>query len=35
VRFDPQQERIVDDDKAVRLARPEYRAPWKFPTQYL
>ncbi|TWT81054.1 Inositol 2-dehydrogenase [Planctomycetes bacterium CA13] len=35
VRFDSATEKIVDDDEAVRLARPTYRAPWKFPTQYL
>ena len=35
VRFDPVKERIVDDEKAARMARPEYRAPWKFPTKYL
>lgn len=35
VRYDPVKERILDDDKAVRLARPEYRAPWKFPSRYL
>jgi predicted dehydrogenase len=35
VRFDPRTERIVGDQEAVRLARPEYRAPWTFPSQYL
>ena len=35
VRFDPQTERIVGDEEAQRMARPEYRAPWKFPIEYL
>jgi predicted dehydrogenase len=35
LRFDPQTEQIVGDPEAARLAVPEYRAPWKFPRQYL
>jgi predicted dehydrogenase len=35
VRFDPVQEKIVGDREAARMARPEYRRPWKFPAQYL
>ena len=35
IRFDPVSERIVDDPQAARLAMPHYRAPWKFPRQYL
>lgn len=35
VRFDPVREKIVGDREAERLARPEYRRPWKFPAQYL
>jgi len=35
VRLDPRSERIVGDPEAARLARPEYRAPWKFPAEYL
>ena len=35
IRFDPQTERIVDDADAARRAIPEYRAPWKFPKEYL
>jgi len=35
IRFDPDAERIVGDAEAARLAVPEYRAPWKFPTEYL
>jgi predicted dehydrogenase len=35
VRFDPKTERIVDDKQAARLARPNYRQPWKFPAEYL
>jgi predicted dehydrogenase len=33
--FDPATEKIVGDEEAARLAKPEYRAPWKFPEQYL
>jgi predicted dehydrogenase len=35
IRFDPQTESIVGDPEAARLAVPEYRAPWKFPGEYL
>lgn len=35
IRFDPETEKIVDDREAARLAVPTYRAPWKFPEQYL
>lgn len=35
LRFDPATESIVDDPEATRLAKPEYRAPWKFPEEYL
>jgi len=35
IRFDPATERIVNDPDAARLAIPKYRAPWKFPKQYL
>lgn len=35
VRFDPVREKIVGDREAERMARPEYRRPWKFPAQYL
>jgi len=35
VRFDPATEKIVGDPEAARLARPEYRDPWKFPEKYL
>jgi len=35
LRFDPQSETIVGDDEAARLAVPEYRAPWKFPAEYV
>jgi predicted dehydrogenase len=35
VRFDPATEQIVGDAEAARLAIPSYRAPWKFPAQYL
>jgi predicted dehydrogenase len=31
IRFDPQTETIVGDEEAARLARPVYRAPWRFP----
>jgi predicted dehydrogenase len=35
IRFDPATETIVGDPEAARLAVPEYRAPWRFPRQYL
>ena len=35
IRFDPATEKIVGDSEAARLAIPKYRAPWKFPKQYL
>lgn len=35
IAFDPATERITGDPEAARLAVPEYRDPWKFPTQYL
>jgi hypothetical protein len=35
IRFDPVSEKIIGDDEAARLGRPIYRAPWKFPAEYL
>ena len=35
IRFDPKTEQIVNDSAAQKLATPEYRAPWKFPSGYL
>jgi len=35
IRFDPASRTIVGDPEAARRARPTYRAPWKFPEQYL
>jgi predicted dehydrogenase len=35
IRFDPQREQIVGDKEATALATPEYRAPWKFPEEYI
>jgi predicted dehydrogenase len=35
IKFDPKTEKIVGDKEASRLAVPEYRAPWKFPSNYL
>ena len=35
IQLDPVTEKIVGDDKAAAMAVPEYRQPWKFPTQYL
>jgi predicted dehydrogenase len=35
IKFDPATEKIVGDEEAAKLAIPEYRAPWKFPTEYL
>ncbi|NQT40621.1 MAG: Gfo/Idh/MocA family oxidoreductase [Planctomycetes bacterium] len=35
IQFDPTTEKIVGDEEAARMAVPEYRAPWKFPKEYL
>ncbi len=35
IRFDGVAEKIVGDDEASRLSKPEYRAPWRFPEEYL
>jgi predicted dehydrogenase len=35
VRFDPKTEKIIGDPEAAKLARPVYREPWRFPSQYV
>lgn len=35
IKFDPATESIVGDAEAAKLSVPEYRHPWKFPSQYL
>jgi predicted dehydrogenase len=35
IAFDPKTEKIVGDKQASRMARPEYRRPWRFPAEYL
>lgn len=35
IRFDPKTRSILGDAEAARLSVPEYRAPWKFPKEYL
>ncbi len=35
IKFDPASEKIVGDSEAAKAAVPRYRAPWKFPKQYL
>jgi predicted dehydrogenase len=35
IKFDPATEKIIGDKEASRLAIPEYRAPWKFPSKYI
>ena len=35
IQFDPEKLEIVGDEAAARLAVPEYRAPWRFPAEYL
>jgi predicted dehydrogenase len=35
IKFDPATEKIVGDEEAAKLAVPEYRAPWRFPMEYL
>ncbi|MGC8991372.1 MAG: Gfo/Idh/MocA family oxidoreductase, partial [Verrucomicrobiia bacterium] len=35
IQFDPAKEQIVGDPEAARRSIPEYRAPWKFPREYV
>ncbi len=35
IHWDPATNQIINDPEATRLAQPEYRSPWKFPTEYL
>ncbi|MBN1395553.1 MAG: Gfo/Idh/MocA family oxidoreductase [Pirellulales bacterium] len=35
IRFDGAAEMIIGDPEAARLSKPEYRAPWTFPDEYL
>jgi hypothetical protein len=35
VRFDAKTEKIAGDAEALKRARPTYRAPWKFPAEYV
>lgn len=35
IRFDPKTEQIIGDPAATKLATPEYRSPWKFPSEYV
>ncbi len=35
IKFDPVKEEIIGDRAARRMAIPEYRRPWKFPSKYL
>lgn len=35
IKFDPATEKIIGDAEAARMAIPEYRAPWRFPSEYL
>ncbi len=35
IRFDPDREKIIGDDEAVKLSVPEYRSPWKLALEYL
>ena len=35
IKFDPETEKIVGDKEAAKLAIPEYRGSWKFPSKYL
>jgi predicted dehydrogenase len=35
IQLDPATGKIVGDEEAARLSKPEYRAPWKFPEEYL
>ncbi len=35
VRFDPRTETVPNDPEAAKLVTPQYREPWKLPTEYL
>ncbi len=35
IRFDPDSEKIIGDNEAIKLSVPEYRSPWKLPLEYL
>jgi predicted dehydrogenase len=35
IRFDPETEKIIGDNEAVKLSVPEYRSPWKLRPEYL
>jgi predicted dehydrogenase len=35
IRFDPKSEKIIGDSEAAKLAIPNYRSPWKFPSRYV
>ncbi len=35
IHFDGRTESIIGDEEAAKLAVPTYRAPWRFPTEYL
>jgi hypothetical protein len=35
IKFDPVKEEIIGDKEAAKMAIPKYRAPWKFPKEYL
>ena len=35
IHWDPATNKIVNDLEATRLALPEYRGPWQFPTEYV
>ncbi len=35
IHVDPETAAIINDPEAAKCAQPEYRAPWKFPAQYV
>jgi predicted dehydrogenase len=35
IRFDPDKEKIIGDNEAVKLSVPEYRSPWQLALEYL
>lgn len=35
IKFDPVTEKIIGDAEAAKLSVPEYRSPWRFPSEYL
>ncbi len=35
VQFDPETEKVIGDKAAIKMSKPQYRSPWKFPNEYV